>query len=164
MYWQMSHNLDIRTFQETDFPFLREIVDSDEIDLDSHSHYTYWVAMKHWPELFLVAELNSQFAGFVFGLKTFDVIERAFLWQVGVAKCHQRKGIASAPVGRFIENCRVSQVNNIALTISEDNVASLSLFRSVAKSFGLSLKITGNTGDMNGYMKAEKFYEIDNNF
>lgn len=149
----------IRKFQTTDYASLRSIIEQDP-DVDTHTHYTYWVASALYSETFLVAEIDGVVVGYVFGIAPSNDDKRAFLWQVAVSGQHRGHGIAKALITEFVRQCQYRQITDIALTISPGNSASKKLFESVARIFDSQLVLVGATGDMDGQMKGEEIFRL----
>lgn len=131
----------IRAAREGDLCSIRCIVDAIR-DLDKHTTYTYWVARKMFPELFLVADIKEQVVGFTFGVQKNDCV---FLWQVGVLENFRHHGIASRLIHEFINQAKQRGAVEMLVTISPSNRASKRVFESVAKDSNSELLLVGST-------------------
>lgn len=154
------HNYKIQTCGIGDYPSVRKIIDQSE-NLDSHTDYTYWVALNFWPELFLVATDGESIVGFTFGLRSKENPDRIFLWQVGVLSSARQKGIATSLVKELCNRGIQNGVRELWVTIADENTASLALFKKMAAGFGSIMIEKGITGDLGGRLYAERVYAIE---
>ena len=125
--------------------------------IDHHTDYTLWQAAHFDPDLFFIALVDNQIAGYLFGRKTRDSV---FLWQMVVDKKERGKGIGKKLVSAFIFSAKKNKFRSIITTITPDNLASKATISSAAKSCGFSINEAGMTSSFGGCMKKEIIYEI----
>lgn len=107
--------------------------------LDLNSAYCYLLLCTHFSDTCLVAESNNKLAGFVSAYKIPGNETTLFIWQTGVANQFRGQGIAKKLLLELINSSKCKYVNKIEATISPSNIASMALFKSLAREFGTKL-------------------------
>ncbi|PSL54075.1 acetyltransferase (GNAT) family protein [Saccharothrix carnea] len=82
----------------------------------------------------LIAYVDDEPAGFVSGVETIhpDKGVEMFLYELGVDDAHQRRGIATALIGRLIELARARGCTGVWTGTEKDNTAALATYRRAA--------------------------------
>lgn len=101
--------------------------------LDINSPYSYLMMGKYFKETSVVAKRNGKLVGFVTAFIPPEKQDVIFVWQIGVAKSEQGKGLASRILQELVNRDACKKVRYLEATISPSNVPSQSLFRGFAK-------------------------------
>ena len=107
--------------------------------LDTNSYYAYFLLCRFFDNTCAVAELQGEIVGFASAFVLPQAANTLFLWQVAVADAVKRRGVAFTLTLDILRRCP-PQVDTLEATISEKNTASLSLFSSLARKMGASVK------------------------
>ena len=104
--------------------------------LSVNSTYFYALMARHFQATCMVAEGDEGgICGYVIGYCPPEHPDTLFVWQVGVAKSCQGAGLGKR---LLISLLRQKQPDFLEATIAPGNQASINLFRSVARHFGVS--------------------------
>lgn len=98
--------------------------------LDLNSPYTYLLLCRHHQRTCLVAEEAGEVVGFITAYVPPASPDVIFVWQVGVAASHRRRGLGRRLVHQLLDRC--PQARFLEATVTPSNQSSLGLFRSVA--------------------------------
>lgn len=125
--------------------------------LDVHTPYTYWVLSHMFRDGCFVALAGDSPVGFAT-----SVIEggRALLWQVGVLKSHQGRGISYSLIDSVATHARNRDCTKLELSISPENTRSLDAFRSFARRNSLQLERVGDVDLINEFDPSFREYEV----
>lgn len=111
--------------------------------LDVNSAYAYALWCRDFAATSIVAEVRSPastdratIAGFVTGFRRPSAPETLFVWQVAVDPEFRGHGVAAELLVRLVDRLRLSGVRRLEATVAPGNLASISLFRSVARRLG----------------------------
>jgi ribosomal protein S18 acetylase RimI-like enzyme len=85
-------------------------------------------AMTLWPGLFLVAEIEDQFAGYIVGSISCDIISSGWILRLKVAGSMQRKGVATQLMSRLEQCMKERGESQMFLSCSPLNEGALSLY------------------------------------
>jgi L-2,4-diaminobutyric acid acetyltransferase len=100
--------------------------------LELNSAYFYVLFSRDFSDTGLVAEAeDGQLAGFIVGHHPPARPDAVFVWQIGVAPWMRRQGLAKRMLQALVAQQDVP-VSWLEATVSPDNEASMSLFRSFA--------------------------------
>jgi L-2,4-diaminobutyric acid acetyltransferase len=108
--------------------------------LDENSSYSYLMMCKFYKDTCAVAKCEGELAGFVTAFRPPEKPDTIFVWQIGVAKNHRGKGIATKILKELLE--REDDVKYLEATVTPSNRPSESLFRGMAKKFDTKCKVT----------------------
>lgn len=111
----------------------------DSAELDLNSPYAYLLLCRHHSRTCLVAQAAGQVVGFVTAYVPPATPDVLFVWQIGVAASHRRRGLARRLVHRLLERC--PEIRMMELTVAPSNSRSLGLFRSVADDLGVDFAV-----------------------
>ncbi|AGF77599.1 diaminobutyrate acetyltransferase [Desulfocapsa sulfexigens DSM 10523] len=100
--------------------------------LSVHDTYYYALMARHFEETCVIAECEGIPCGYVTAYIPPGQPDTLFIWQVGVARKFQGKGVGRSMLLSLLNAVRP---DFLEATISPDNQASIGLFRSVAKFF-----------------------------
>ncbi|MDU8913502.1 diaminobutyrate acetyltransferase [Aestuariicoccus sp. MJ-SS9] len=103
--------------------------------LDENSMYCNLVQADHFADTCVVAEMDGDIVGWVSGHMIPDSDE-LFVWQVAVSPKARGLGLGKTMLLELIERDACDGAAQLKTTITRDNDASWSLFRSFARSIG----------------------------
>jgi diaminobutyrate acetyltransferase len=101
--------------------------------LDMNSSYCNLLQCSHFQNTSVVAEIDSELVGFISGYVIPDRANTLFVWQVAVAEQARGFGVASRMLAHIMERSYCKDVTYIETTITKDNHASWTLFKSFAR-------------------------------
>lgn len=107
--------------------------------LDDNSSYAYFMACRNFAATSVVAEVDGEIAGMVTAYPLPSDPTQLFVWQVGVRKTHQGRGIARSMLEHLLERDECASVRWIETTITPDNEASEALFSRIAAYFNTEI-------------------------
>jgi len=110
--------------------------------LDVNSVYSYLMLCKLFPDTCVVAETAGAVVGFVSAFRSPVSVKTLFIWQVAVAKSQQGQGLATALLHELLERKVCEDICYLEATIAPSNAASQSLFRKLAKQYGLQCDVS----------------------
>lgn len=103
--------------------------------LDPNSCYAYLLLCTHFSDTCIVAEEESELVGFVAAYRPPKNPDVLFVWQVGVKPVARGKGLAKSMILTLLERDTCQSVNFLEATVTPSNVASQTLFRSLANAY-----------------------------
>lgn len=101
--------------------------------LDTNSLYCNLLQASHFAATSVAAELDGALVGFISGYIIPDRPNTLFIWQVAVAGQGRGQGLAGRMLREILARPACAQVAYLETTITPDNAASWSLFRSLAR-------------------------------
>ena len=104
--------------------------------LDENSLYCNLVQCTHFAGTSVTAERNGELLGFVSGHLLPDHPDALFIWQVAVDETARGQGLAKRMLGHILSRPALRNVRELHTTITQHNMASQRLFRSLAKDLG----------------------------
>ncbi|MBI9074973.1 MAG: diaminobutyrate acetyltransferase [Desulfatibacillum sp.] len=102
--------------------------------LDLNSEYAYHLLCQHFASTCVLAEVDSQSAGFISGYIKPNDPQTFFVWQVAVSSSFRKRGLGLSMLHWLAQQTDCCQFET---TISPSNKASQSLFLRFAKDRGL---------------------------
>lgn len=108
------------------------LVDADDT-LDLNSPYAYLLAFRHHGSTSVVAEAEGHIVGFVLAYRPPEQLDTVFVWQVGVAASHRRRGMGGKLLHGVLEQPGCSEVRYMEATVTPSNAASMALFGGLAR-------------------------------
>ena len=102
--------------------------------LSVHDTYYYALLARHFQKTCIIAECKGMPCGYVTAYSPPGQPDTLFVWQVGVARKFQGKGVGKSMLLALMNEVRP---DFLEATISPDNQASIGLFRSVANVFAV---------------------------
>lgn len=108
----------------------------DSGGLDMNSPYCYLLMCTHFAPTCMVAEMEGEPVGFVTAYRPPTHPDTIFVWQIAVAAQARRTGLARRMVNGVLQSPACSSVRFLEATVTESNVASEGLFRSMAEQMG----------------------------
>lgn len=142
----MIEDIQLRHPVSNDGPAMRQIAGNTQV-LSVNSAYYYALMAKHFQSTCLVAENENGICGYVTGYHPPGQPNDLFIWQVGVARQFQGKGLAGRMLIALVHE---RQPAFIEATIAKDNQASIKLFRSIGRHF-----------KANHFFSSEPFFNKD---
>ena len=118
--------------------------------LDLNSVYCYLLLCEHFGNTCLITEINGELVGFVTAYKVPGNETALFIWQTGVDEKVRGQGIAKKMILKLLANEYCRDIKEIQATVSPSNIASKSLFKSLARD--LNTKLTEH-----GYFDSSLF-------
>lgn len=149
----------VRPLTEGDFAKVHHLIRAIGT-LDVHTIYTYWIMWSMSPDLMLVAEVDDQLVGLVFGFGPYTEDKTAFICQVGVIPEHRRIGLGLTLLRRFHDEAVLLGFRRYMFTIARSNALSHLLFSSFARSLHTEFQEVGATGPLGGAMPSEQLFSI----
>jgi L-2,4-diaminobutyric acid acetyltransferase len=113
----------------------------DSNTLDHNSFYCYFLLCSHFKETCAVAKNNGTVVGFASAFRLPAQPDTLFIWQIRVMDEMRGKGLGPALIADILRRPSSKDINLIEATISPDNVASQSLFRSIAKKLKTAISV-----------------------
>ncbi len=107
--------------------------------LDANSSYAYLLWCRDFRSTSVVAEIDSDIAGFVTGYLRPQSPGTLFIWQVAVDHAFRGRGVGVAMLDRLVEKVAAQGVSTLETTVSPDNEASLAMFASLARRRGAEM-------------------------
>ncbi len=101
--------------------------------VDANSPYSYLMLGEYFAENCAVAEQRGDLVGFVTGFRPLEDPETLFIWQIAVDPRVRGQGIGSKLLDHVASRPRVPRLRWLEATVTPDNEASQSLFRSFAE-------------------------------
>jgi L-2,4-diaminobutyric acid acetyltransferase len=129
----MTDPVILRQPVSSDSQAMREIAQDSQV-LSVNSTYYYALLARHFQGTCLVAETEGRVCGYVTGYCLPDQPDTLFVWQVGVTRAWQGKGLGKKLLIGLINK---KEPDFLEATIVLDNQASINLFRSVARYFSV---------------------------
>ena len=133
-----NETLRLRKPQVTDGSAIWELVKRCA-PLDENSMYCNLVQAEHFRDTCVVAELDGEVVGWVSG-HMIPAQDALFVWQVAVCPKARGLGLGKRMLRELIARDACDDAAALKTTITKDNDASWSLFRSFARSIGGALK------------------------
>lgn len=118
----------------------------DTETLDLNSPYCYMLLGDYFNDTCMIAEHEGDIIGFISAFRSPRNLERLFVWQVAVARTHQRQGIAKNMLTYLLKQKACHGVRFIEATISPSNKASHRLFLSFAEERSIPSTVTAGYG------------------
>jgi L-2,4-diaminobutyric acid acetyltransferase len=132
-----NHSLEYRLARLEDGPALWTLARSN--GLDENSPYAYLLWTEYFRSTTIVAADDRDAAvGFVMAFLRPDEPSTVFVWQIGVAADHRRRGIAGRLLDELFEQTGAKVVE---ATVTPSNSASETLFRRFGARHGLSVSV-----------------------
>ena len=112
--------------------------------LDENSAYAYLLLCRDFSRTSLVAERDSQLAGFVTAYRPPQRPQTLFVWQIGVSQSARRLGLGLRLLSDLVARCRddESAIEFVEATVARSNTASRRLFDALAEQLRLPLTTT----------------------
>lgn len=131
--------------------------DSGKLDLNSSYAYLLWC--HDFADTSAVARVDDEVVGFVIGYLRPAAQDTVVVWQVAVDASQRGKGTAAALLDTLVRRTGARQVET---TITQDNEASIALFRSLAGRWGAEMSVTGEfaAGEFPDEHEPEVLYRI----
>lgn len=109
--------------------------------LDENSLYCNLIQCDHFADTCVVAERrpDGSLVGWISAYVLPDDPETLFVWQVAVDPAAQGQGIGKRMLRHLVGRDACNGIRRLKTTITSDNVASWSLFRSLGRSVGAEL-------------------------
>ena len=101
--------------------------------LDNNSLYLYLLFCSHFDKYTLTAKSEGNLIGFVSAYQHPKHTDTLFIWQIAVLPKYRKLGIASEMVARLIELASWDSISYIEATVTPSNIASLNMFKKIAK-------------------------------
>ncbi len=110
--------------------------------LDENSAYAYLLLCRDFARTSLVAERDSQLAGFVTAYRPPQRPQVLFIWQIGVSQSARRQGLGLRLLSELVTRCRddASAIDFVEATVASSNSASRRLFDALAEQLGVPLR------------------------
>lgn len=101
--------------------------------LDLNSVYCYLLLCSHFRETCIIAETDNELSGFITAYITPEDETTLFIWQIGIAEHARNQGLAKHMILDLLQKDICRNIRQIQATVSPSNIASLALFRSLAR-------------------------------
>lgn len=115
---------------------------ADELDLNSS--YMYLLFARDFADTCRIAVVDDEVVAFVLAYRRAEDPSCLFVWQVAVDEDHRGEGLARRMLDDLISASADtdSPISTVETTVTDDNIASRSLFKSLAERWGAELKTT----------------------
>lgn len=110
--------------------------------LDTNSSYCNLLQCSHFSGTSVIAKTNGSPVGFISGYLIPERPDTLFVWQVAVAKQARGQRLAAKMLSHILARPHCSNVCYIETSITEDNQASLSVFKGLAKALDADITST----------------------
>ena len=110
--------------------------------LDTNSVYCNLLQCDHFASTSVAAEMKGRLVGFISGYRVPDRPHVLFVWQVAVSRKARGQKLASRMLQDILSRPNNAGITHVETTITDNNDASWSLFRRLARSFDANLKRT----------------------
>ena len=107
--------------------------------LDANTSYSYLLWCRDFAASSVVAEIDSEVAGFVTGYLRPDAPATLFVWQVAVDHAFRGRGVGVKMLDKLVEKVAGQNVSILETTVSPDNEASIAMFSSLARRRGAEM-------------------------
>ncbi|MCQ1060676.1 diaminobutyrate acetyltransferase [Photobacterium sp. ZSDE20] len=97
--------------------------------LDMNSSYCNFLQSTHFSKTCILAEKNSEIAGFISAYQKPDEQNVLFVWQVAVAPFYRGKGLAFVMLKALLGRKGLENITVVETTITKENEASWTLFQ-----------------------------------
>lgn len=101
--------------------------------LDRYAAYLYLLLCDHFADTCIVGESSAQILGFITGYRVPARSDTLFVWQVGIDRQMQGRGVASALLDALFARPESAPLRYLEATVSPDNHASRRLFTRFAE-------------------------------
>lgn len=101
--------------------------------LDRYAAYLYLLLCDHFADTCVVGETPEQLLGFITGYRVPARSDTLFVWQVGIDRQLQGRGVASALLDALFARPESATIRYLEATVSPDNHASRRLFTRFAE-------------------------------
>jgi L-2,4-diaminobutyric acid acetyltransferase len=131
--------------------------------LDANSVYCNLLQCTHFAGTSLAAEAQGRLAGFISGYLVPARSDTLFVWQVAVAPDFRGQGLATRMLNALLARPACAHVCYIETTVTDTNLASLSLFDAFAKTRKADLRSTPHfdkASHFNGRHDSERLLRI----
>ncbi|WP_436838567.1 diaminobutyrate acetyltransferase [Nocardia nova] len=128
----------IRAPRVTDGATMWQIAVDSQV-LDANTSYAYLLWCRDFHATSVVAEIDSQTAGFVTGYLRPQAPDTLFIWQVAVDHAFRGRGVGVAMLDHLVEQVAEQGVSVLETTVSPDNEASIAMFSSLARRRGAEI-------------------------
>ncbi|RXT04921.1 diaminobutyrate acetyltransferase [Ammoniphilus sp. CFH 90114] len=106
--------------------------------LDLNSAYCYLMLCEWFPDTCVIAEEDQQIVGFVSAFRPPNKPDVIFVWQVAVQESMRGKGLGKKLLQELLERDECENIHYLEATVSPSNLASQSLFQSLAQQLNCS--------------------------
>jgi len=125
----------LRRFQPPD---LEKVVHINQVCLpENYSNYFFMDLYGHYPETFIVAEINSELVGYIMcrietglpGFGLLGIIKRGHVISVAVLPQYQRKGIGQALMQEAMLRMRTYKAKECYLEVRASNTPAIDMYK-----------------------------------
>ncbi len=147
----MSYSENVARIKEPDYLFRNPVPEdgaalnrliSASPPLDTNSLYCNLLQCSYFSETSIIAEEGFEIAGLITGFIVPKREDTIFIWQVAIDESARNQGLALQMLLQLLQLPACHGVRYLETTITEDNLASKSLFTKLAKRLGVELMET----------------------
>lgn len=110
--------------------------------LDTNSSYCNLLQCSHFSSTSVAADADGTLVGFISGYILPERPDTLFIWQVAVAEQARGQRLASKMLSHILSRINCKNVRYIETSITEDNQASFSVFKGLAKQLDADIQIS----------------------
>lgn len=121
-----------------DGPAITQLI-KESPPLDNNSAYCNLLQCSHFAKTCMIAKHDSNVVGWISAYIPPEAPNQIFIWQVAVHASMRGKGLAKQMLNQLLARPNINHVQSLSTTITKDNIASWSLFKSIAKSLNVEL-------------------------
>jgi L-2,4-diaminobutyric acid acetyltransferase len=101
-----------------------------------HTPFTYWVTLRYWGSLCVIATEDDEIAGYLSSIGSAESADLLYVWQIGVAPCYRGRGLAWQLLQELARRGTARGYRRCEVSIERDNEPSLRLFARLARAAG----------------------------
>lgn len=110
--------------------------------LDTNSSYCNLLQCSHFASTSVAAVADGALVGFISGYLIPDRPDTLFIWQVAVAEQARGQRLAAKMLDHILSRTYCKNIRYIETSITEDNQASLAVFKSLANTLDADISVT----------------------
>jgi len=131
--------MNIRNLQKKDLASVMNLLNRCRPYVLAHHEYLYWMLSDYHSKSSFVYTEKDKILGFLGALQSIEK-STAFVWQICVDPEHRRKNIACKMLQELEKLMKEGFIDNIQLTINQENSASYQLFQQFTKQSNLVME------------------------
>lgn len=136
--WRKETDMTVRELKEGDSGLILNLVKECGPYVAPYNVYAYWILENYYSSTCKVIEEGNRVVGFTSGMPSIDK-SVLFIWQICVHKDYRGKGAAVLLLDSLCKSAKELGFEKIELSISENNNASINLFKGYSQKNNLTM-------------------------